>query len=126
MVCLDTDFLVAYLRGDPAAKSKLEDLYRRQEPIHTTTINAYEVYRGAYRTNRASELAKVEKLLDALIILVFDRNSAKSAANLESKSNPIGESDLLIASIAVSNKQILVTRNKKHFEKISGLKIESW
>jgi tRNA(fMet)-specific endonuclease VapC len=118
--------LIAYLRGESAAKSKLEDLERRQEPIHTTTINAFEIYKGTYKSNRTSELAKVEKLFDALIILAFDRNSARLAGNLENKSNLIGESDILIASIAVSNKQILITRNKKHFEKISGLKIESW
>ena len=127
MVCLDTDFLVAYLRGNPAAKDKLEELDRRQELLHTTIINAFEVYKGAYKSNRVSnELAKVEKLLDAFIILTLDRDSAKTAGVLNSRSNPIGESDLLIASIAVSSRQTLITRNKKHFEKITGLKIESW
>jgi len=127
LVCLDTDFLVAYLRGNPAAKDKLEELDRRQELLHTTIINAFEVYKGAYKSNRVSnELAKVEKLLDAFIILTLDRDSAKTAGVLNSRSNPIGESDLLIASIAVSSRQTLITRNKKHFEKITGLKIESW
>jgi tRNA(fMet)-specific endonuclease VapC len=42
------------------------------------------------------------------------------------KSSPIGESDLLIASIALANKQALITKNKKHFERIPGLQVEGW
>lgn len=80
--------MVGYLRGESVAKSKLEDLERRQEPLHTTTINAFELYKGAYKSSHTSELAKVEKLLDALIILAFDRDSARLAGNLENKSNP--------------------------------------
>lgn len=127
MVCLDTDFLVSYLRSDAAAKDKLEELDLRQEPLHTTTINAFELYKGAYRSNRSSdEVAKVDRLLDAFFILTLDRDSARLAGTINNKSNPVGESDLLIASITISNKQVLITRNKKHFGKISGLKIEGW
>ena len=34
--------------------------------------------------------------------------------------------DLMISSIAISKDLILVTRNKKHFENIPGLKLEQW
>jgi tRNA(fMet)-specific endonuclease VapC len=47
------------------------------------------------------------------------------AITIHNKSRPIGEADLMIACIAVSNKQILLTRNKKHFGQISGRKMES-
>lgn len=127
MVCLDTDFLISYLRKESAAKNKLEELDLKQEPLHTTTINAFELYKGAYKAkDSSSELAKVDKLLDAFFILALDRDSAKLAGVLNNKSSPIGESDLLIASIALSSKQALITRNKKHFDKIPGLKVESW
>jgi tRNA(fMet)-specific endonuclease VapC len=59
-------------------------------------------------------------------LLALDRDSAKAAGAINDKSNPIGESDLLIASIVLANKQVLITRNKKHFERISGLKVEDW
>ena len=127
MVCLDTDFLVAYLRKDPAARSKLEELDLKEEPLHTTTINAFELYKGAHKANdTTNELAKVDKLLDAFFMLTMDRDSAKLAGILHNKSNSIGEADLLIASIALSNKQVLITRNKKHFEQVSGLMVERW
>ena len=41
-------------------------------------------------------------------------------------SNPIGESDILIASIALANKQTVITRNKRHFERVPGLQVEGW
>jgi tRNA(fMet)-specific endonuclease VapC len=127
MVCLDTDFLVAYLRKDSAAKSKLEELETMQEPLHTTIINAFELYKGAHKSKDSkTELAKVEILLDAFFLLALDRDSAKAAGALHDKSNPIGESDLLIGSIALANKQTLITRNIKHFERVPGLKVESW
>ncbi|AIF82350.1 putative nucleic acid-binding protein, contains PIN domain [Candidatus Nitrososphaera evergladensis SR1] len=127
MVCFDTDFLVAYIRKDPAAKCKLEELESTQEPLHTTIINAFELYKGAYKSKDSNtELARVDKLLDAFFLLALDRDSAKAAGALNDKSNPIGESDLLIASIVLANKQVLITRNKKHFERISGLKVEDW
>jgi tRNA(fMet)-specific endonuclease VapC len=118
--------LVAYLRNDPSIKNKLEEFAKKQESLHITTINAFELYKGAYKATQTRELTKVERLLDSFIILTLDRDSARLAGVINSRISPIGESDLLIASIAMANKQTLVTRNKKHFEKISGLKVESW
>jgi tRNA(fMet)-specific endonuclease VapC len=127
MACLDTDFMVAYLRKDPEAKSKLEKLESSKEPLYTTTINAYELYKGAFRaSNPDAELLKVDTLLDAFFILALDRDSARSAASLQDRSKPIGESDLLIGSIALANKQTLITRNRKDFERMPGLHLEGW
>lgn len=38
----------------------------------------------------------------------------------------IGRADLLIASIALANRATLVTRNVRHFQRISNLKLENW
>lgn len=123
MVCLDTDFLVATLRNNSDAKSKLEEFDRNEEPLYTTSINAYELYKGA---KNSDEIRRVEKLLDAFYILPMDRESAKIAGVIHNKSHPIGEADLMIACITISNRQTLLTRNKKHFGQISGLKLEIW
>jgi tRNA(fMet)-specific endonuclease VapC len=130
MVCFDTDFLIAYLQKDPEAIKKLEDLQAQDDPeAVTTTINAAELWKGAYRSKEGQkETAKVKRLLDSLEMITLDRESARIVGELDStiKSSPIGESDLLIASITLTNKQVLVTKNKKHFERIPGLKVESW
>jgi len=127
LVCLDTDFLIAYLRNDSVARIKLEELDMKEEPLYTTAINAFEIYKGAYNAkNPSKELVRVNNLLDAFYILMMDRESAKATGVIYNKSQPIGEADLLIAGITISNKQILLTRNKKHFSQISGLKTEIW
>ncbi|MEM2786197.1 MAG: type II toxin-antitoxin system VapC family toxin [Candidatus Nitrosotenuis sp.] len=53
MVCLDTDFLIAYLRNNSEAKTKLEELALREEPLYTTTINAFELYKGAALSHKS-------------------------------------------------------------------------
>jgi tRNA(fMet)-specific endonuclease VapC len=127
MACLDTDFLVAYLRKDPRAKSKLEQLESLQEPLHTTTINAFELYKGAFKAKDTQrELARVDALLDVFFMLTLDRDSARTAGALYDKSNLIGESDMLIASIALAINQTVITRNKRHFERVPGLQVEGW
>ena len=44
----------------------------------------------------------------------------------ELKSSAIGDFELFIACIALANKQILMTRNKKHFERVQERKAEEW
>ena len=65
--------------------------------------------------------------LDNFKILQFDKNSsqifAKSKAKLKKQGKIIADMDLMIASIAISNKAILYTNNLKHFNRIDGLKI---
>jgi tRNA(fMet)-specific endonuclease VapC len=130
MVCFDTDFLIAYLQKDPDAIKKLEDLQAQDDPeAVTTTVNAAELWRGAYRSKEGQkEAAKVKRLLDSLELITLDRESARMVGELDAaiRSSPIGESDLLIASIALANKQALITKNKKHFERVPGLQVEGW
>lgn len=130
MVCFDTDFLIALLHNDHDAIKKLEDLMiKRNTVAMTTMINAAELWKGVYRSkNKQKELSKVKWLLDSLELLTLDYESARLVGELDAdlKTSPIGESDLLIASIAMVNKQVLVTRNKKHFVKVPGLQVEAW
>ncbi len=45
---------------------------------------------------------------------------------LKAKGSPIGDLDTLVASTALVHRQILLTRDKAHFEKVPGLVVESW
>jgi tRNA(fMet)-specific endonuclease VapC len=130
MVCFDTDFLIAFLRNDHEAINKLEDLMIKHNTTATTTlVNAAELWKGVYHSkDKQKEISKVKWLLDSLELLTLDYESARIVGELDAnaKKNPIGESDLLIASIAIVNKQTLITRNKKHFAKIPDLQVEIW
>lgn len=134
MVCFDTDFLIAYLQNNSAAIKKLEELVQQQAgrdtAAMTTTVNAAELWKDVYRSKekQKEEFAKVKWLLDSLELITLDSESARMVRELDAaiKTSPIGESDLLIASIALANKQTVITRNKKHFERVPGLQVEGW
>ncbi len=53
-------------------------------------------------------------------------NHAGLRAKLEAEGRIIGFVDSQIASIAMTNNLILVTRNLKDFENIEGLQLENW
>ena len=48
------------------------------------------------------------------------------AARLHQTGQTIGEMDTLIAAHSLAENLILVTHNRRHFERIPGLKLEDW
>jgi tRNA(fMet)-specific endonuclease VapC len=47
-------------------------------------------------------------------------------ATLEQAGTPIGANDLIIASTALAHDCLVVTRNRREFERVVGLKVEVW
>lgn len=129
MVCVDTDFLIDISNREEKALKKLKEIRDKGDTIYTTTISMGEYYTGAYRSrDRGARVAKAREFLKAFVPLTADHESARLWGQLSAdlKSNTIGDLDLLIASIALSNRQALVTRNKKHFDRVSGLEVQDW
>jgi tRNA(fMet)-specific endonuclease VapC len=129
MVCADTDFIIDLGKGNQKALDKLQEFEANAESVVTTTITVAELYHGGYRAkNREQALVKVKNDLSRFSILDLDYDSARLWGRLaeELKSNNIGELDLFIASIAIANKQTLLTKNVKHFRSVPDLTIESW
>jgi tRNA(fMet)-specific endonuclease VapC len=126
MVCLDTTFLIDAINHDSHALAKLRAL--KGQLLCTTTISVTEIYRGAWNSvDKEREKSKVERFLDNLKIISFDYMSASIYADLycKLKSSMIKDADLLIASMVISNAEVLLTRDN-HFSRISGLKCDSW
>ena len=129
MVCVDTDFLIDLSNREEKAIEKLKELSAKGDTIYTTTISMGEYYTGAYRSrDKELRVAKAREFLKVFVTLTLDHESARLWGQLAAdlKSNSIGDLDLLIASMALSNKQVLITRNKKHFERVPGLEVEGW
>ncbi|HPI14051.1 MAG TPA: PIN domain-containing protein [Spirochaetota bacterium] len=70
------------------------------------------------------------EFLSIFNILPFNDNDAVAFGEikneLEKEGKLIGTMDLLLAAHAKSNKLIMVTNNKKEFERVKGLKVENW
>ena len=125
MIVADTDVLIDALRGREPASSRVA-AGLRDGTIATTAISAFELLSGA-RT--PAEVRVIETLLAALPILPFDERASKAAGasrrELEAKGQTIGMGDYLIAGICLSRASSLLTRNRKHFERIAGLGLDS-
>jgi len=131
MPCLDTDFIVALLRRRPEAEGRLEQYASQGQSVSTTTINACELYRGAYRSRDIEkEVTKVSSILRSINLLTLTNESCTVFGRLSSSpeltTRPVGDLDLLIASIVLTANETLVTKNVKHFSRIPNLKLESW
>ena len=129
MVCVDTSFLAALERNDSGALEKLKGLAERGEVVFTTAVNVAECYRGAYGSrDRAKALRDTKELLELFAILNLDYESGRRWGELSEsmRSDTIGDRDLFIASIALVNNQSILTGNRKHFERIPGLIVETW
>ena len=59
-------------------------------------------------------------------VLEFDRDAYNCYTELLRQRIRIGTQDLRIAAIAISRNGILVTRNKRDFERVPGLVFEDW
>ena len=128
--CLDTDLLVAVLRGNEAARDSVAALDESGRSA-TTSVNAFEIVYGAQRSARRSEnLKEALRLLDRLLVVPLDLPSARRAgevaASLAVKGEGIDYRDSMIAGIALESELTLVTRNEKHFSRIKGLKLQTW
>ena len=131
MVCLDTSVLVALIRKDQAAIDGLTAEAERGGTVSTTVLSLCELYSGAYGSrNPQKELAKVQDLVSDLRLLELDAGAAKRYGELVNdvalRRAPIGDFDLIIASIALEQGEKLVTRNVKHFGRVPGLATEQW
>lgn len=121
MIVADTDVLIDYLSGhDPGAERIALELERGD--LATSAVSRFELLSGA-RTARQER--SVRELLDAIATLPVDRAAADAAAAirraLERAGTPIGMGDSLIAGIVKSRRGTLLTRNRRHFDKVDGL-----
>ena len=126
---LDTDICIGVLRQQSGFVQRLSQLSPVDVAVSMVTV--YELFCGIEKTREpATERLKVARLLTVVNELPFDRASTEIAARirmeLERAGRPIGPYDLLIAGQALSHGLILVTNNVTEFQRVAGLKLESW
>lgn len=139
MIILDTDCLSLLNRENILQSSKLRQNLERFSPdeLFTTIITFEEQMRGwlafiAKAKTPEQQIHAYEKLHQALeayrntTVLDFDATAARVFQDLKSQKIRIGTMDLKIASIAIANKAILVSRNLRDFEQVPNLSVQDW
>ncbi len=98
--------------------------------MRTTTISVFELWQGAEDIQDSQKRDKIEQFLSSVGLLPLDVESAKIAgtiySDLERKGKLIEAEDCLIAGIAKHHNETVLTRNINHFERIKGIKLETY
>jgi tRNA(fMet)-specific endonuclease VapC len=136
MILLDTDMLTLLLQGDPRVQKRMRSA---ETDVATTIVTWMEVMQGRFRAiftaagadqlERASRrLQESASQLSSLPIVPINRAVAEQFAALlaNKKLKRIGRGDILIASIALAEKAMLITRNVRDFSLVPGLTWENW
>ena len=129
MYALDTNTLSYFLRGEGDVARRLNAAAADQ--LGLPSVVAYELRYGLKRIGAGPRrLAELNQLLGALTPLPFDADAAEIAAQirveLERRGESIGNFDLMIAATALAHHAILVTRNRREFERVPLLQLEDW
>jgi len=132
---LDTDHVSLFQQNYPILTGRINAV--NPEEIGVTVITLEEQFYG--RLNGIRRANSPEKLISAYAklsatwnyfatvnLLDFDLDASNCFAELLRQKIRIGTQDLRIAAVVMSRNAILVTRNRRDFERIPGLRFEDW
>lgn len=128
---LDTCFIIDVMDGDEAAIKKVKEMENKFMPQIITSPTIFELYSGLeVCVKKEAERKKIIDTLSNITLLNFDIEAAEQAGHIDGKlvksGNMIGPIDSMIAGIAISRNEKLLTRNLKHFSRITELKTEAY
>lgn len=121
MILVDSDVLIAHLRGHAAAKAWLLQARQVSGPLAASVVSVVEVAGGM----RSGERKEVTRFLATLHIVSVTERIAWKAAELmrahRRAHSGIGLGDYLIAATADVEGLDLATLNVRHFPMVPGL-----
>ncbi len=132
MICLDTSAIIDLLRNKPGVIEKIKGI--SQNTLATTRINIFEILFGIFIKNEEEKQKfsqNIQLLIDNINILEFNElaciQSAKIKSDLISQGKEIESTDCLIAGTMLANNcNTIVTKNKKHFDRIKGINVKGY
>ena len=123
VICLDTSVLIDYYRKKDKSKSLFFRLTEKYSVFAVSAVTEYELYVG----NSQEQNTFWDDFFSQITILPFDTRAVKQAVGiyrqLKQQSKLIDIPDIMIAGTALQNNMPLATLNRKHFERINGLKV---
>jgi tRNA(fMet)-specific endonuclease VapC len=132
---LDTDHLTLLEHGHPPLKHHL--LLQPRGSVGFTVVTVAESLRGRLAAlgrapDGAARIARWRYFLDTLQLfqqfplVPFDQVAENRFQQLLSLRLRIGTQDLMIAAVALANNVVLLTRNRRDFGRIPGLRLDDW
>ncbi len=127
---LGTNALTALLLGRGGFGERFEDVLSKGHVLTLNAVSYYELRRGLTLPRFSRRLSQFETSLTRYESLPMNTEALDVAVGiyqtLRADGTLLEDADILMAAIAISHDATLVTRNLKHFERIDGLKLETW
>lgn len=123
---VDSDVLIDGIAGAGSAPSVLDAL--SGDGLAVSIVSLAELYEGTYRSAdpESAQQAIRNFVVGYGVLTLTDATVAtfgRLRALLRSQGRLIPDLDLLIASTALVNDLTLVTRNRRHFSRVPGLRL---
>jgi predicted nucleic acid-binding protein len=119
---IDTGIFIEHLRAKDKLSTKLYSLSDNNN-LFISAISLYELYMGATTNEKEDD---IKYLTEDLTVLPFTDAVSKKAAQIYHQlrlTNKMVEfRDIFIAATCIVNELPIVTANKKHFNRIKGLR----
>jgi tRNA(fMet)-specific endonuclease VapC len=125
---VDTDWVIHWLNGQAPIVKRLDEL--KEQGLGLSTISLAELYEGVYysRDTKKSEHILNNFLKGVALVGINEETCqlfGRERGRLRSIGKTISDFDLLIGITARQHDLTLLTNNRRHFENVEGLRIES-
>lgn len=125
---VDTDWVINYLNGHPATTARLQTL--QPEGLALSVVSLAELYEGVFYSTKPAENEQALKGFLSVVEVVgvndaIARRFGKERGRLRAAGQMIGDADLFIGATALVHGLTLLTNNRRHFERLEDLTIES-
>jgi tRNA(fMet)-specific endonuclease VapC len=132
---LDTDHLTLYYHDDPMVVQRVDARLHSELAISVLTVD--EQLTGWYtltrQARRPDEIARAyARLGEAVVrlahwrILPYTESAIARVAQLKALRLNVRLMDLRIAAVALENRAVVVTRNRRDFDRVPGLSVQDW
>ena len=125
---VDTDWAIHWLNRHPGIVRRLGEL--QPEGVAVSIISLAELYEGVYHSmNPEGNERVLNEFLRGVAVLGVDQAICKvfgqERGRLRATKRMIDDFDLLIAATSLQHDLTLLTNNRRHFDMVEGLRLES-
>ena len=125
MILVDTDLWIDFFAGSDPGASAVEGLLHQRRAV-LSVITIFELFCGVAKKRQAEQLEELVRLVPSLELTVeASRQAGRYYLGLRKDGSLIGNQDLLLAGTASEYQLPILTRNRRHFERIADLEVLS-
>ena len=132
MFLLDTNIVSEIVKRAPAAKVLARLNSEPPASLHISSVTVFELRFGAASSAKPASLwARIQRdILGRFQVLPFTEQDALAGADLMAPlvagGHNLALQDIWLAGVAFGRNLTFVTRNRRDFDRVTGLKVENW